>query len=103
MVASMKETLISSAVIHATETFVKEQLLCHDASHDFSHIQRVRSNALHIAKAEGCDADAISVIELAALLHDILDWKYGGTKSQSEATIQVNMGQFDKLVHIQKQ
>ena len=90
MVSSVAQVSVSSAVIRATESFVKEQLQHHDASHDYSHIQRVRNNALHIAKAEGCDADVISVIELAALLHDILDWKYGGTKSQSEATIQVN-------------
>ncbi len=40
--------------------------------HDFSHIDRVRRNAVKIAKTEGGD---VFVIELAALLHDVEDWK----------------------------
>ncbi|ADG68827.1 metal-dependent phosphohydrolase HD sub domain protein [Planctopirus limnophila DSM 3776] len=49
------------------------QLLEHDASgHDWWHIERVRHVALQLAQKEGADA---FVVELAALLHDIGDWK----------------------------
>lgn len=42
--------------------------------HDWWHIYRVRGNALAIAsKEKGAD---MQVVELAALLHDIKDWKF---------------------------
>jgi len=52
------------------------QLLAGDSSgHDWWHIQRVRAMALAIGNAEGAD---LYVVELAALLHDIADWKFHG-------------------------
>jgi uncharacterized protein len=49
-------------------------LLADDASgHDWWHIDRVRNLALHIAHKEGADP---YLVELAALLHDIADWKF---------------------------
>jgi uncharacterized protein len=52
------------------------QLLAGDSSgHDWWHIERVRVMALAIGRAEGAD---LYVIELAALLHDIADWKFHG-------------------------
>ncbi len=51
-------------------------LLGDDASgHDWWHIDRVRQLALHIGRTERAD---LYVIELAALLHDIADWKFHG-------------------------
>lgn len=44
-----------------------------DPGHDWSHVDRVRKLALHIAKKEKAD---IFVVELAALLHDIADYKF---------------------------
>lgn len=50
-----------------------EAALSHDASgHDWWHIQRVRHVALKLAELEGADR---FVVELAALLHDVGDWK----------------------------
>ena len=45
--------------------------------HASNNITRVRTLALNIAKLEGLgkDAEQIEIIELAALLHDIADWK----------------------------
>ena len=44
-----------------------------DAGHDWSHVDRVRRNALAIARKERADP---FVVELAALLHDVADWKF---------------------------
>lgn len=49
-----------------------------DSSHDWFHIDRVRNTAVALAKAEGLDASAQATVELAALLHDLKDWKYSG-------------------------
>ncbi len=64
------------SIIKAAEEWVRAEVAGHDASHDFSHIDRVRRNALAIAAAEGVsDPHQLAVIELAALLHDVKDWK----------------------------
>jgi uncharacterized protein len=60
-------------LIKNTEKHIKE-ILSKDASgHDWWHIFRVRNMALLIQKTEGGDK---KIIELAALLHDIADWKF---------------------------
>lgn len=51
-----------------------EQKLAGEGSgHDWWHIVRVWNMAKHIAKCEGAN---FFVVELAALLHDIADWKF---------------------------
>lgn len=45
-----------------------------DSSHDWSHVERVWENARAILASEPT-AEA-QVVELAALLHDIADWKF---------------------------
>ncbi len=51
-------------------------LLAGDATgHDWWHIERVRGMALRLAREEGADP---LVVELAALLHDVGDWKASG-------------------------
>jgi uncharacterized protein len=64
------------ALIAATEQYVRAELSSRDASHDFSHIDRVRKVALHLGEVEGLDASSMLAVEVAALLHDIRDWKY---------------------------
>ncbi len=51
---------------------VKSNCANDSTGHDWNHINRVRQNAIKIAKTEGGD---IFIIELAALLHDVEDWK----------------------------
>lgn len=60
-------------IIQNTVDFVKEKLSGEGTGHGWWHIQRVWNNAKHIA--EGEDAD-LFIVELAALLHDIADWKF---------------------------
>ncbi len=43
--------------------------------HDWHHVDRVRRVALRLADAEGADR---FIVELAALLHDVADWKFHG-------------------------
>ncbi|KAJ7270133.1 hypothetical protein B0H12DRAFT_1009246 [Mycena haematopus] len=47
----------------------------YDPSHDAFHVQRVRRTALALANAISPKPDLL-VVELAALLHDVLDKKY---------------------------
>lgn len=61
------------AVIRQTEEYVKKTLEKEGSGHDWWHIYRVHKMAVHIAKKEGAD---MFVVKLAALLHDIADWKF---------------------------
>lgn len=72
----------SRDIVALTEEYVRNEMNELDGSHDFHHIQRVRAMALKIAQIEqGVD---LEIVQLAALLHDIDDWKYRkeGAKSQ---------------------
>lgn len=60
-------------IIEKTELFVKQTLSRDSTGHDWWHIHRVRNLAKRIARHE--DAD-IFIVELAALLHDIGDYKF---------------------------
>ena len=70
-----------SPVLEQTSTFVEKSLAGNDASHDFAHIQRVYALAKTIAKSEKCTDDEFELVALAALLHDIADWKYSGSET----------------------
>lgn len=60
-------------IIRRTEEFVRGRLASEASGHDWWHVHRVRNNALRIARGEPVDT---FVVELAALLHDIADWKF---------------------------
>lgn len=60
-------------IIKKTESFVKETFHQEGTGHDWWHIHRVRNLAKRLAREEGAD---ILVVELAALLHDIGDYKF---------------------------
>jgi uncharacterized protein len=60
-------------IINNTILFVKNQLTHAEGGHDWFHIERVYKNALLIAEEEKCD---LTVVKLAALLHDIADSKF---------------------------
>jgi uncharacterized protein len=66
-----------SEVIRRTEQFVKDTLGKDSTGHDWWHIERVRNNAVNIANSERQPND-LFVVQLAALLHDIADWKFNG-------------------------
>ncbi len=70
-------------LIKATENFVKSVLEGDSSGHDWWHIHRVRKLALMIAKSEGAD---LYLVEMAALLHDIDDWKLVEADGEGQKT-----------------
>ena len=67
-------------IIEKVKKYVKEKMEGETTGHDWWHVFRVWKLSKKIAKKEGGDLFAI---ELAALLHDIADWKFN-EKSESE-------------------
>uniref|UniRef100_A0AAV1TA72 HD/PDEase domain-containing protein n=1 Tax=Peronospora matthiolae TaxID=2874970 RepID=A0AAV1TA72_9STRA len=65
-----------SQLVQRTAAFVKQQLKPNDASHDWHHIERVWTLAKSLAKEERVSEESREIVDLAALLHDIDDWKY---------------------------
>jgi uncharacterized protein len=60
-------------IIQQTAEYIRERLTGESSGHDWWHVYRVWKNAIHIGKQEQVD---LFVVELAALLHDIADWKF---------------------------
>lgn len=65
----------NAKIIKKTEQYVKQKLSGEITGHDWWHIYRVREIAKKLARKEGGE---LFTIELAALLHDIADWKFHG-------------------------
>jgi len=64
--------MTKSEIIKKTENFVKKTMKG-DPGHDWSHVNRVRNTALHIAEKEKANS---FIVELGALLHDVADYKF---------------------------
>lgn len=60
-------------IIQQTAEYIRSRLTGEGSGHDWWHVFRVWKNAVHIAKNETAD---LFTVELAALLHDIADWKF---------------------------
>ena len=65
-------------IINATKSYVKRHMNVYEPGHDWSHIERVCKMAKRIGKEERADT---FVVELAALLHDVADWKFHGNEA----------------------
>ncbi len=59
-------------IIQRTADYVKGEFERDSSGHDWWHIARVWKTALALCKQEGAD---VYTVELAALLHDLDDWK----------------------------
>lgn len=59
-------------IINQTESYIAAEFRKEGSGHDWFHIDRVRKMSIRIGKLEGGD---LFVIEMAALLHDLDDWK----------------------------
>ncbi|KAJ1295098.1 hypothetical protein BS78_01G197700 [Paspalum vaginatum] len=96
--------------VRRAEELVEREMAGRDASHDAAHALRVRDLALSLAAEEGLSAPGrLLTVELAALLHDVGDYKY--TKNNVEDMSVVEMfleevgleaGQKDEIVGIIK-
>ena len=62
-------------IIIQTEKFVQNKLQGESSGHDWWHVYRVWKNSAYICREENAD---LFVTQLAALLHDIADWKFHG-------------------------
>lgn len=62
-----------SKIIIQTTEFIKDKLKNDSSGHDWWHIYRVLTLSRKLQKTEGGD---LFIIELAALLHDVADWKF---------------------------
>lgn len=73
-------TTAPDATVQATEAFVRERLQGDASGHDWFHTDRVRRLALRLAREEEAAGATLDhrVVELAALLHDLDDWKFAG-------------------------
>lgn len=65
-----QKRLVARTAAHAERVLGKE-----GTGHDWLHVERVWRNARAIGRAEKAE---LFVVELAALLHDIADWKFHG-------------------------
>jgi len=62
----------TTEIIQKTGHFIESEFRNEGSGHDWFHIDRVRKMALRIGETENCD---LFVVEMAALLHDLDDWK----------------------------
>jgi uncharacterized protein len=69
----MPAQLTHQEVLTRTADHVRSALSGEGTGHDWHHTDRVRRVALQLAAAERADP---FVVELAALLHDLADWKF---------------------------
>lgn len=69
-------------VVAETERVVRDTLGGEPTGHDWWHADRVRRTAVCIAEAEGANR---FVVELAALLHDVEDYKFSGSEEAGSA------------------
>ncbi|RCV42413.1 hypothetical protein SETIT_9G214600v2 [Setaria italica] len=83
MAAAAAAEMEKPVAVRRAEELVEREMAGRDASHDAAHALRVRDLALSLAAEEGLSAPArLLTVELAALLHDIGDYKY--TKNNVE-------------------
>jgi len=72
-------------IIQKTAVFIAREFASEESGHDWFHVDRVRRLAVSIGKMEGTDA---FVTEMAALLHDLDDWKITASPSHFPAKAQ---------------
>lgn len=72
------KNMLENDIIQKTEQYVRETLAGDTTGHDWWHTKRVYNVSMRIAEeeAKGVAKIDILVVRLAALLHDIDDWKF---------------------------
>jgi uncharacterized protein len=67
-------------IIQKTVKFIKQEFGGDSSGHDWWHIYRVWKNAVAICEREKAD---LFIVELAALLHDLDDWKFNESEDET--------------------
>jgi uncharacterized protein len=87
-------------VLSRTADYVRAELQDDSSGHDWWHVHRVRELAVNLARKEGAD---VYVVELAALLHDISDYKLNGGDHEKGPQIAydwlIKLGESDQCAH----
>ena len=89
-------------VIVQSADYVENLFANEGSGHDWWHIHRVRNLALKIAETEGGNR---FIIEMAALLHDVDDWKINGNEKGGRViawlkNIKTDETEIEKIVEI---
>ena len=71
-------------IIEKTAEYIQGEFQNDSSGHDWWHIRRVWKNAVQIARIEGAD---LFIVELAALLHDLDDWKLSSAAAIDETPV----------------
>lgn len=72
--------MTNEQIIQKTADFIKQEFSDDSSGHDWWHIYRVWKNAIAICEIEKADA---FIVELAALLHDLDDWKFNAAGDET--------------------
>lgn len=72
--------MTQNEIIQKTIEYVKQEFGNDSSGHDWWHIYRVWKNAVAICKHEKAD---LFIVELAALLHDLDDWKFNESEDET--------------------
>jgi uncharacterized protein len=67
-------------IIQKTADYVKQEFSDDSSGHDWWHIYRVWRNAITIGEHEKADS---FIVQLAALLHDLDDWKFNASGEET--------------------
>lgn len=67
-------------IIQKTSEYIKQEFSDDSSGHDWWHIYRVWKNAIAICEQEKADR---FIVELAALLHDLDDWKFNENEDET--------------------
>ena len=67
-------------IIQKTSDYIKQEFSDDSSGHDWWHIYRVWKNAIAICEQERADR---FTVELAALLHDLDDWKFNENEDET--------------------
>jgi uncharacterized protein len=67
-------------IIQKTAKYIKQEFQNDSSGHDWWHIYRVWKNALAINEHEKADS---FIVQLAALLHDLDDWKFNQSDDET--------------------
>ena len=91
--------------LRETEKYIQNHFENEGSGHDWWHIHRVRNVALKLAEIEGGDK---FIIEMAALLHDLDDWKLNGNTNISKSkewleALNIEQNEIDKILEIVEQ
>ncbi len=67
-------------ILQKTVEYIKQEFSDDSSGHDWWHIYRVWKSAVSICEQEKAD---LFIVQLAALLHDLDDWKFNNTEDET--------------------